>query len=237
MSAQQPNLSSAQFGYDIVVATSQASINSTLAAMFYEGNAENKFPVITMYYGVDANRNTYLMDYNTVMAQTNNTNPFTVQSWDGTGTMPDAISNISKSQFRYGFQAQIGLPVCYQNNPDSLPEIITLNTGDETVIYHLLSASFKIVQCNFNDDKIVNYLSASQPDDSAWVFTSVVPLAKINNQDDLPQPVKDQINDMNDAFSVQKLFLDVDNATLETKPDISGVDSNSDVYKALTKAF
>ncbi|UOE46240.1 hypothetical protein MTO98_17715 [Mucilaginibacter sp. SMC90] len=51
MSASQPNLSSAKFGYD-VVATSQLSINDTLLQMFYEESTAA--PMVTVYYGQNA---------------------------------------------------------------------------------------------------------------------------------------------------------------------------------------
>jgi hypothetical protein len=240
MSAQQSNLSSAKYGYDVVVATSQVSINNTLLDLFYESvdpnTGENILaPVVTKYYGLDDNGNIYEMDEATVLSQTGNINPFDVNAWDGTGTMPSGVAAINKSYFYMGFKAQLGIDPNWDISV--VPNIVDINPGTQSVTYNMLCSSFQLVQCTFGRHGIVNYLNVSQGDDAPWVFTSNVKLASINNDDNLPKAVKDQLNNLGGEFSVQKLLLDLDSAALESDPVISGIDSGSDIAAALRKDF
>jgi hypothetical protein len=235
MSASQSNLSSAKFGYDLVIATSQLSINNTLLQMFYEEGTVA--PMVTVYYGQDAQGNIYQMDQATVLSQTGNVDPFTVPAWDGTGSMPSGVTAINNSpNFYMGFQAQLGV------NPNwdlsTVPNIVDINPGAQTVQYNMLCASFQIVQCTFGRRGIINYLNVSQDDTEPWVFTSTVPLATINNdQTNLTTDVQTAVNNMSGEFSVQKLLLDLDNAALESTPTITQIDAGSDVIAALNKDF
>ena len=236
MSLNQSNLSSAKYGYDVVVATTQESINGMLDNLFFEESQDGKLPpVVTMYYGMNANGQTYQMDEATVLSQTGNVDPFSVSAWDGSGTMPAGVAalNNSNSFFYYGFKAQLGLPPGALGN---LPNIITMHPGSQTVTFNMLCASFQIVQCTFGRRGIMNYMNASQGNE-AWIFTSTIPLAKINDTSNLPAAVQNQLNMMGGNFSVQKLYLDLDNAALDSTPTISGVPKDSDVYTALTKDF
>jgi hypothetical protein len=237
MSASQSNLSSAKYGYDLVVATSQLSINNTLLQMFYEEGTVA--PMVTVYYGMDAQGKIYQMDEATILSQTGETSPFTpfsVPAWDGTGTMPSGVAALNNSDFYMGFQAQLGI------NPNwdlsTVPNIVNINPGAQTVQYNMLCATFQIVQCTFGRRGIINYLNVSQDDSEPWVFTSNVPLTTINNdKTNLTTDVQNAVNVMPGEFSVQKLLLDLDNAALESTPTISQIDAGSDVIAALNKDF
>ncbi len=86
MSLNQSNLSSAKYGYDVVVATTQESINSFLDNYFYEESQEtpeqkaqdSQLKMVTMYYGMNAQGNIYQMDEKTLMGQTGSVDPFSV---------------------------------------------------------------------------------------------------------------------------------------------------------------
>jgi hypothetical protein len=251
MSATQSNLSSGHYGYDMVIATSQASINASLM-QFYMPSIDNKLlpiinrlpirlsvntpPMITVYYGLNDAGDHYQMDEATVLSQTNNTDPFTVPAWDGSSPMPNDVANLNNpdSYFAFGFRAQLGLP---NINLSSLPNLISLNPDGQSVTYNMMCANFQIVQCTFGKKGMVSYLNCSQAPNAPWFFTSSVPLAKLNDAANLPPAVQNQINQLSGAFSVQKLLLDVDNANLESAPAISGVTSGSSLYDALTKDF
>ncbi len=155
--------------------------------------------------------------------------------------MPAGVAvSLINSDFAYGFKAELGLPpIMNPNNPDakSIPNIITIDPGAQTVNYNLLCSTFIVVQCTFGRTGIVNYLNVSQPDDGAWIFTSIVPLTKINDNTNLPAAVQNQVDTMGGEFSVQKLLLDVEKAVPQTSPTMSGVDPGSDVYAALQKDF
>lgn len=252
MSATQSNLSSGQYGYDIVIATSQASINTALMRSYIQQGIPNKLfpiidklpirfainkpPMITMYYGLDDAGGHYQMDEATVLSQTNNTDPFAVPVWNGNGAMPDDVANLNNpdSYFAFGFRAQLGLP---NSDLSTLPNIIVLDPHGQSVTYNMMCASFQVVECIFGRNGMVSYLNCSQSPDDPWIFTSSVPLAKLNDATGLPLAVQNQINQLSGSFSVQKLLLDVDNASLESIPAMSGIPPSSDLYNSLKKDF
>jgi hypothetical protein len=252
MSAIQSNLSSGQYGYDVVMATSQASINTALMRSYIQEGVPNKSlpiidklpirftvnnpPMITMYYGLNDAGGHYQMDEATVLSQTNNTDPFTVPAWDGNSVMPEVVANLNSpdSYFAFGFRAQLGLP---NTDLSALPNIIVLDPHGQSVTYNMMCASFQVVECIFGREGMVRYLNCSQSPDDPWIFTSSVPLAKLNDATGLPLAVQNQINQLSGSFSVQKLLLDVDNASLESIPAMSGIPPNSDLYDSLNKDF
>jgi hypothetical protein len=82
MSASQSNLSLSQYGYDYVVATTQASINSTMKE-FLAGLTE---PLITVCY-VATPTGVREIDYGQLLELTHGSDPFSVPP-DGGGRRP-----------------------------------------------------------------------------------------------------------------------------------------------------
>lgn len=90
MSTQQSNLSSAKYGYDVVVATSQFSINNTLLQILYDKSSVAPNGNRISCHGRPGNY--YQMDQATVLAQTGNIDPFSVPAWNGSGAMPSGVT-------------------------------------------------------------------------------------------------------------------------------------------------
>lgn len=232
MSTNQSNLSSAQFGYDFVVATTQAAINATMLEFLNE----TTMPLITMYYNQDDKGNPVLVDRVTLLSQTNGTDPLLVQNWSSSSPMTDDIKNLSNSDFWYAFQARIGMPPGFL--PSNLPDIVTLEAGSQSVNFSLLCSEFTVVESTYSRNGLTNFLNTSQPSGTAWVFTSNVPLANIINNDKLPPAVQQQLDYLgSDAFSVQQLFFDLDSAILESTPTLSGIVPGTAVSTALNQIF
>jgi hypothetical protein len=88
----------------------------------------------------------------------------------------------------------------------------------------------------------LSWLSVSQQPDQPWVFQAQVDLriedvpgAAYNT---LPQAVKDQIKNLSgSAFSIQQLLFDLDNAALQTYPQMNGFASDSAASDVLHKYF
>lgn len=232
MSANQSNLSSPQFGYDFVVATTQAAINATMLEFLNE----TKMPLVTMYYNQDDNGNPVLIDRDTLLTQTNGTDPLHVASWNAADPMSADITNLSNSNFWYAFQARIGTPPGFL--PSNLPDMVTLEAGSQSVNFSLLCAEFIVVESTFSRHGLTSFLNTSQPSGTAWVFTSNVPLMSIINNKNLPPAVQQKLNNLGpDAFSVQQLLFDLDNAILQSTPTLSGVAPGSAVSTALNQVF
>ena len=232
MSATQSNLSASQYGYDIVVATTQDSINETMKEYLSTGDQ----PEIRMYWNYDPKiKKNVIVDEATLLSQLGGTSPFDLDAWDGTGDMPDELSVIDSSNFQFAFRAQIGLPNGY--TPDSIPDLIQLDPKSNQVTFNLLCSEFQVVQADVYRS-LDAYYNVSQEDGNAWIITTKVPLKTITDNTDLPAAVQAQLNNLGaTAFSVQQLLLDLDNAFLESTPTISGIDPASDVYPALQSYF
>jgi hypothetical protein len=232
MSANQSELSNSHYGYDFVVATTQESINGTMKE--YLDNSI--FPVVQMYWNQDANGNPVAVSRDDLLKQTNGTDPLTVPSWNQGDPMTPAITNINNSNFYFAFEAAIGIPSGIA--PQDIPDIITLQASSQSVIFNLICAQFTVVTCNFGRHGLTSFFSASQPTNTPWLFTSIVALKKILENSNLPPAVQDQLNNLGpDAFSVQQLFFDLDNAALESTPTISGIAPGTPAYTLLEQVF
>ncbi len=232
MSANESDLSNAAYGYDFVVATTQASINATLKQYLYN----TTFPMVQMYWNQDANGNPVPVSRADLLTQTKGTDPLTVPSWNnGEPKSPD-IENISSSNFYFAFEASIGIPSGLQ--PQNIPDIITLQPASQSVIFSLICEQFTVVTCNFGRQGLESFMSSSQPADAPWLFTSVVAMKQILNNSNLPPLVQKQLDDFGpSAFSVQQLLFDLDNANLESTPTIEGVVAGSPTETQLQQVF
>lgn len=232
MSVNQSNLTNAHYGYDFVVATTQESINATMKEYLYN----TIFPVVKMYWNQDNDGNPVPVSYDDLMKQTNGTDPLTVASWNTGDPMSQDIQNINNSDFYFAFEASIGIPPNVP--PLNIPDIITLQPASQSVIFSLLCAQFTIITCNFGRHGLTSFFSTSQPADTPWMFTSTVPLKNITNNTGLPQNVQQQLNNFGpDAFSVQQLIFDLDNAALESTPTIGGITPGTPTYTLLSQVF
>jgi hypothetical protein len=233
MSTNQSNLSSPQFGYDFVVAVTQAAINSTMR----EFVNETEMPLITAYYNQDpATGAAVEVDLPTLLTQTNGTDPLKVPGWSSPSPMTSDIKNLSASNFYFAFQAKIGIPPGFPLT--DLPDMVTLEAGSQSVNFSLLCAEFTVVVCTFGRTGLISYVNESQPSGAAWTFTSNVPLKNIIDNSNLPLDVQQKLDNLGaDAFSVQQLLFDLDNAILESVPAISGIDSSNPAYIPLTQVF
>jgi hypothetical protein len=232
MSAGQSNLSDSHYGYDFVVATTQESINGTMKEYLYNST----FPLVQMYWNQDESGNPVAVSRDELLQQTNGTDPLTVPSWKQGDPMTPAIQNINNSNFYFAFEAAIGIPSGIA--PPDIPDIVTLQAASQSVIFNLICAQFTVVTCVFGKHGLTSFESASQPADTPWLFTSTVPLKQVIDNANLPPAVQAQLNNLGpDAFSVQQLFFDLDNAALESTPTISGVEAGTPAYTQLSQAF
>jgi hypothetical protein len=232
MSVNQSDLSNARYGYDFVVATTQESINGTMKEYLYNST----FPLVQMYWNQDAQGNPVAILRDDLLKQTNGTDPLTVPSWQQGDPMTPEIENINNSNFYFAFEAAIGIPSGIA--PQDIPDIVTLQAASQTVIFNLICAQFTVVTCNFGRHGLTSFFSASQPTNTPWLFTSSVALKQIFDNSNLPPDVQAQLNNLGpNAFSVQQLFFDLDNAALESTPTISGITPGTPAYTLLSEVF
>jgi hypothetical protein len=197
-------------------------------------------PEVKICYIADANGNPTEISYAELMAQTDNTDPFTIPSSANPSTDP-GIQKLLGARFMVGFQAQIGLPPGIA--PQNMPDIVTLGSNTASVTYNLMCAEFIVVQLvpggGYNP---ASWMNEEQPAGDPWLFTSQVDLRLTNTADtaygNLPPDVQKQIKNLGgNAFSVQQLLFDLDNAALQSVPTMSGVEPGTNLYMVLQKDF
>jgi hypothetical protein len=235
MSASQSQLSAARYGFDFVVATTQASINATMKE-FLSGLSE---PVVTVCYVADDSGNPTAIAYADLVKNANGSDPFTIPA-NADPTSDQDLKNLMAARFMMAFRAQLGLPPGLA--PASVPDVVTLGGDTSSVGFDLLCSEFTVCELEPGGYSGATWFTTSQPSGAPWIFSSKVDLRmSAVDQDDyakLPAAVQQQIKNLGaDAFSVQQLLFDLDNAALETVPTISGVAPGSKLYMVLEQYF
>lgn len=225
MSAYQSYLASGSYGYDFVVATTQASINDTLKLFLYEVGE----PLVTVCYVTGPGGVPQQIGYDELISLAHGSDPFAVSPDAEPRTDPD-LFNLAKAGFMAGFRAQIGIPpVSDASKIATLPDMVTLGSSASSVTFSLLCSEFDVTQLGASGS---SWLSASQPVDNPWVFTAAVDLRLADVPGDafhtLPDAVQQQIKNLSgSAFSIQQLLFDLDNARLMSVPQITGVEGTA----------
>ena len=236
MSGSQSNLSSSRYGYDFVVATTQASINATMKEFI----AQLTEPVVTVCYVADNQGNPVAVPYEDLVHRANGSDPFAIPADADPNTDPN-LKNLFGARFMMGFRAQLGLPPGLA--PSQIPDLVSLGSDTSAVTFNLLCTQFTVVELDPGSGySPASWFSESQPSGSPWIFTSKVDLRQSLVGSDayskLPPAVQQQIHNLGgNAFSVQQLLFDLDNAALESIPTISGVKPGSKLYTVLQQSF
>lgn len=236
MPASQSNLSAPRYGYDFVVATTQASINATMK-QFLSGLTE---PVVAVCYVADTKGNPVPIAYDQLIKQTDGADPFSVPD-DADPTTNEDLKRLLAARFMMGFKAQIGLP---PGVPAArVPDLVELGSDTSAVTFNLLCSQFQVVELDPGGGySSPSWMNLSQPAGDPWTFTSKVDL-RLSTTDQsayskLPPDVQEKIKNLgSEAFSVQQLLFDLDNAALETVPTISGVKPGTKLYSVLQQSF
>lgn len=230
------NLSSPKYGYDIVVATTQSSINATLKN-FLNSLTE---PVVTICYVADPSGNPVYIDYSRLKTIAHGSDPFQVPNNADPNTNPD-LKNLFQARFMMGFCAQLGLPNVAQ--PWLLPDIVTLGSDTSAITFKMLCSTFTVVQLEPSSGySAASWMNQAQDPNKPWIFTSKVDMRLSTVDQDayshLPAKVQEKIMNLgSEAFSVQQLLFDFSNASLMTVPTISGVLPGTRLYSVLQQIF
>jgi len=233
MSVNQSNLSASQYGYGLVVATTQGSLNATMKEFLSTGTE----PEVVICYVADAKGEPTQISYKSLKQQANGSDPFTIPDDADPTTNPD-IANLFKARFMVGIKAKIGLPLGYA--PTALPDIVDLSGGATSVSFNLTCSEFIVTQYSPGGYGNASWMNKSQPPGAAWIFNSRVNLQMSPTSDfsKLPPAVQAQLQNLSGtAFSVQQLLFDLDSAVLESMPIIENVDKSSNLYMVLQRDF
>lgn len=236
MSASQSDLSNPRYGYDFVVATTQASINATMKQFL----ANLSQPVATICYVADNQGTPVPIPYADLVQRAHGSDPFTVAAGADPTTNPD-LKNLIEARFMMGFRAQLGLPQGLA--PSQIPDLVQLGADTAAVTFNLLCSQFLVVDLEPGSGYAPPaWLSMSQPGGAPWIFTSKVDL-RLSTTDSsaystLPPAVQQQIRNLGaNAFSVQQLLFDLDNAGLQSIPTIQGITPGTKLYTVMQQSF
>lgn len=238
MTGKQSNLSLPQYGYDLVVSTTQESINATMKQFLdkFEGKE-----FISCYVSQEQSDGTYTDvpgDYNQ-LSKIAGMDLFYIPTTNQTPDQKAAADKAYDNNFSFAFKATMGLP----DFPlESIPNVIILDKGSVLVTYNLFFKEFKILNAE-PQRRGYSWTNLSQTDASVpWVFQFNVNL-DLNSSDSafshLPESVQRKVKNLNpdSAFSVQQLYLDLNTAGLESAPTVVGLGPTSTAYIYLTRVF
>lgn len=238
MSVSQSNLSDPKYGYDLVVAITQASVNATMLQYLAGVTA----PEVISCWVYDSNNNLVSIDYATLKANANGSDPFSVTDGSDPYTNQDLI-NLTAANFAGAVKATIGIPAVA---PSSLPPIVTLGGGTSApVLFNLLCSEFVITGFSYGSRGKALWINLAQPtSEPLWYFSANVYLnnTTLDPNSPVPPAVQQRIQELissvgPDAFSIQQLFLDLDTAILESSPAIEGIPPGWAVWVLVNTVF
>ena len=243
-SSLQSFLSSQKYGYDFVVGTTQASINSSLKEYLDQCSQPETYLCFLADSKGNPTEEISLVD---LMAKTGGVNPFDIPN--GTSYDDPRISTLTKNMFVVGLKIKMGLPSNIL--PKDLPPIVSLGDSADNVRFNLLCSEFEIIQnsppSGFGSAGSWNVWT--QPNNQSWYFSTTVNLVYKDLDQELDTPyfqnhpkekqalIAQLKNISSSAFSLQQLLFDLDNAALQSIPTIQGLDPNTDAGTVLTKSF
>lgn len=229
MSGHQSNLSDPKYGYDMVVAVTQDAINLTMDNFLEQFTGKE---LIVCYRYDDKLEKSVRADYDDIK-KVCNVDPFIVQPSDA------RLPKLDEYGFQFAFKAKIGIPI--DIDPTKVPTIVTLDQGRDSVTYQLFFAEFTIVELQ-EKHKSIHWKNLSQRANKPWIFKFNVNIARRTDDkifDTLPPAAQARLKNINPdtAFSVQALYLDLNNPRQQEMPSIENLDKDSDALAMLQRDF
>lgn len=244
MTANKSYLSSSKYGYDFVVATTQASINAGLKEYL---NTIDQPSTTLCFLADDKGNPSTPITLDALKAKTGGVDPFTIP--DGTQYSDSRITTLTENKFMVGLKLKLGLPPGIM--PKELPSIVALGSSANNVGFNLLCSEFEIIQNTppggFASKGFWNVWT--QPSGTSWYFSTKVNLVYsdlnkelntpyFNNHPDEKEALLQQLKNLGSgAFSLQQLLFDLDNAAVQSFPKIEGLDPGSNAGLVLTRSF
>ncbi|KAF5620636.1 hypothetical protein F25303_12516 [Fusarium sp. NRRL 25303] len=230
------NLSNPKYGYDFVISTTQASINSDLCYYLHNNTLPcNYFCFLSNSSNANAVVPVTLED---LVAKTGGVDPFKLPR-DTPHTDP-RVQALTKVGFTVGVKIRMGLPPGVE--PRDLPPILELGDLANFATFNILCSDFHVVENELSTSTSPNgkWNVWRQPSGHPWTLKTWVSLvhASLDNQLNgsahfAQNPAKKQRllkrlqNISSTSFSLQQLLLDMDNATVQNVPVIEGMKPGS----------
>ncbi|KAK1622870.1 hypothetical protein BDP81DRAFT_410996 [Colletotrichum phormii] len=246
MDASNSNLTDSRYGYDIVVSTTQASINLGLLEYLWESNQ----PVKYICYLSDPNTGnaTAQISLEELMKRTDGVNPFDIL--DGTPASDPRVEALTRNNFRVGVKIRIGVPPGVM--PKELPPVLELGKRDGKSLYRMFCSEFQVIQNTPSGGSSANgsWNVWNQPSGSPWYIETAVGIVNsdldwgletpyFNHRPELKGRLKSQFNYLpsSRSYSLQQTFMDLENAAHHSAPNFVGIPASSPVQEILQKNF
>ncbi|KAF5716207.1 hypothetical protein FMUND_6467 [Fusarium mundagurra] len=226
------NLSNPKYGYDFVISTTQASINSDLCMYLHNNTLPCNY---FCFLSNPSNANAVVpVTLEELVAKTGGVDPFKVPR-DTPRTDP-RVQALTKVGFAVGVKIRMGLPPGVE--PKYLPPILELGDLANFATFNILCSDFHVVENEPGNSTNPNgkWNVWKQPSGRPWTLKTRVSLvhASLDNQLNgsphfAKNPAKKQRllkrlqNISSTSFSLQQLLLDMDNATVQNVPVIEGM--------------
>jgi hypothetical protein len=236
--AKQSNLE--RYGYDMVVASSQASVNQALKEMLLATPG-----AIFLCYKYDDAGNAVQMDPGPVGRVLGGATLFDMPD-QGNQSDP-RVKQLDELGFAFAFVGERFPPKIAPGTPNSaiaemLPDIVVLDQDKARVTYQAYFGTSLV--CTLDEvGKNLVWAKFVQPPDQPWIFKFNVNLdmraADQNAFNSLPPEVQDRLRNLNpnSAFGVQQLYLDLNTVGLQDSPSIAGLDPTSRAQDLLKRVF
>lgn len=235
MAAGSSYLSSDKYGYDFVIATTQASINSGLWEYLQQGPSQ---PVQYLCFSPDDfGSPSVFIDLNDLEKDTG-VNPFQLPLDIAPGD--ERLKKLYDYDFRLAIKIQVGAPPGM--NPKSLPPIVTLGNGVNNVDFIMYIRELTIYQIA-SKKGVLSLVVTAQPRGQAWYIAADVDIQlsaldktlntpyyndkshKKEKEDLLEQLSRVQSSGF--AYSLQQLLFDLNSATLSKELTVYNTDDMS----------
>ncbi|KAI3003089.1 hypothetical protein CBS147346_5554 [Aspergillus niger] len=220
-----------KYGYDFVVSTTQASINSGLL----EYLDSDSLPEMYICYYADSNANIVGEISLDDVKEQSGFNPFDIP--DGTDYDDPRITALTtKAKFIVGIRMKLGLP------PDILPKdlpkpVVEFGSSINDMTFHMYCRECDVIQNSppSGFGGAGQWQVWSQPRDEAWYVETEVSLVQkdldksldtpyLNQNPTIQQQLRDQLENLSGtAFSLSQLLFDLETAKAKTVPSFGGV--------------
>ena len=241
MGASASNLSDPKFGYDIVVATTQASINSTL----WEWLTQAKQPLTHICFLNNPNPKSghpmVQVTLDNLKTLTGGVDPFEIP--DQTPASDPRIAALTRANFVGGLTMQMGIP------PGTMPKdwpMVTLGKSASDIQFTMYCSRLSMVE-----NRQTSWAALTQPQGTPWFVRTKVGLVSQDLDAALNVPYfqnsgskdkaallakVDALKKGGMAFSLQQLLFDLDHAVMAT-PSPGFVAENSISSRMIIESF
>ncbi|KXH48077.1 hypothetical protein CNYM01_11602 [Colletotrichum nymphaeae SA-01] len=249
MDASNSNLTDQRYGYDFVVSTTQASINSGLLEYLWESNQPINY-ICYLSPPQDSNNGnaTTQISLDELLKRTDGVNPFEIL--DGASPNDPRVEALTRNNFVVGVKIRIGVPPGVM--PKELPPVLELGKSDGKSLFRMFCSEFQVIQNTTSEGSSANgrWNVWNQPSGSPWyIETGVNILNKgldwgletpyFNHHPELKGNLKSQFNYLppSKSYSLQQTLMDLETAADQSTPNFVGIPAGSPVLEILQKNF